>query len=124
MLWILTQSIPPETKLETKDDASIVEDEATWPEIVLHPRHNSETNKDDSNPVKEEPGQRNNQGQQPRQWNRGNTTTNVRTTTRVEENPKDYEEPRELVDEVTRLSHDEAKNLFARYLEANPDFHV
>lgn len=55
MQWILTQSIPPETKLETKDDASIVEDEATWPEIVLHPKHNSETNKDDSKPVKEEP---------------------------------------------------------------------
>lgn len=33
------------------------------------------------------------------------------------DNLKDYEEPSELVNEVTKLSHDKVKNLFACYLK-------
>lgn len=51
--------------------------------------------------------------------------TNVRTMIRTkEESSRDYKELRELVNEVTKLSHKDTKNLFACCLEVTLDFQV
>ncbi|EKM55981.1 uncharacterized protein PHACADRAFT_196031 [Phanerochaete carnosa HHB-10118-sp] len=104
MPW--TSTLSPETKHAEKDDASIAKARDILPEIVLRPRNPSNaTSKEDTNPIAR------------------NKATVLRQTKDQDNGIKEIP-PIDLVKEVTKLSQEDAKDLFARYLEANPDFHV
>ncbi|EKM60570.1 uncharacterized protein PHACADRAFT_189696 [Phanerochaete carnosa HHB-10118-sp] len=105
MPWISTPS--PETKHIEKDDASIAKAKDILPEIALRPRNlSNEISKEDTNPIAR------------------NRATALRQTN-VQDNGIKEIPPIDLVKEVTKLSQDDAKDLFTHYLlEANPDFHV